>query len=312
MSDENKIREAADAVKGILEAVPVYQDVVQPAALQLGKGLETVAKLVQVALAPVSLVVWGYDQIRDYLEATLAGKLKDVPPDHITQPRMTIAGPIVEQLRFAADEPTLRELYAKLLATSMDARTAEEAHPAFVDIVRQLSSDEARVLRFIVSSYAHGMMLFYGCLYLSARANNDEPPSRKITRTNWSSESETKGTPCLEVDPSNTLAIASDCDCPHLIQTYLDNLRRLGLLSIEDEAGNTGLDVSSLEMRDEEYVWGAIKRYAQEMGLSEPIEVYFQGTTDIVTFTALGRQFCRACVIDGTHGPEDAAYGQNS
>jgi hypothetical protein len=92
-----------------------------------------------------------------------------------------------------------------------------------------------------------------------------------------------------------------------LIQSYLDNLRRLGILSIEQETSDTGLEVSNLRMRDEEYVWGAIRRHAKEMGLTEPSEVYFQGTTDIVTFTAFGNQFCRACVIDGTHEPESEA-----
>jgi hypothetical protein len=31
MGEENKVRDAADAVKGIVEAVPVYQDALQPA-----------------------------------------------------------------------------------------------------------------------------------------------------------------------------------------------------------------------------------------------------------------------------------------
>jgi hypothetical protein len=32
MEEKNKTRDAADAVKGILEAVSVYQDMLQPAA----------------------------------------------------------------------------------------------------------------------------------------------------------------------------------------------------------------------------------------------------------------------------------------
>src|SRR4051812_49130383 len=112
MSDENKIRDAADAVKGIAEAVPVYQDVVQPAAKELGTALQTVAKSIHVALAPVSVLVWGYEQIRDYLNKTLTEKLKDIPSERIVTPNPTIAGPTVEALRFAANETSLRELYA--------------------------------------------------------------------------------------------------------------------------------------------------------------------------------------------------------
>ena len=42
MSDESKIRDAADAVKGVVEAISVYQDALQPAVKEIGKGLETV------------------------------------------------------------------------------------------------------------------------------------------------------------------------------------------------------------------------------------------------------------------------------
>lgn len=44
VAEESKIRDAADAAKGILEATPVYQDALQPAAKQVGKALETVGK----------------------------------------------------------------------------------------------------------------------------------------------------------------------------------------------------------------------------------------------------------------------------
>lgn len=59
MSDENKFRDAADAVTGLAEAVPIYQDVVQPAAKEFGVALQTVASAVHVALAPVSELTEG-------------------------------------------------------------------------------------------------------------------------------------------------------------------------------------------------------------------------------------------------------------
>src|SRR5205823_13257776 len=118
MSD-SKIRDGAEIVEGIVKSVPVYQDVVQPAARELGTALQTVAKTVHIALAPVSALVWGYDQIRHWLQKTMTEKLKDIPPDQIVPPQITVAGPVIEALRFAANEPLLKDLYANLLATSM-------------------------------------------------------------------------------------------------------------------------------------------------------------------------------------------------
>jgi Abortive infection alpha len=56
---------------------------------------------------------------------------------------------------FASEEPDLREMYAKLLATSMDSATSDEAHPSFVTIIQQLTPDEARILRHIASLKEH-------------------------------------------------------------------------------------------------------------------------------------------------------------
>lgn len=61
MGDDSKVKDAADIVKGIVKHVPVYQDLVQPAAKEVGTALQTVAKTVHIALAPVSALVWGYD-----------------------------------------------------------------------------------------------------------------------------------------------------------------------------------------------------------------------------------------------------------
>src|SRR6266571_2645882 len=147
MSDESKIRDTAEAVKGIVEAVPIYQDAVQPAAKEIGTALQTVAKTIHIVLAPVSALVWGYEQIKEFVSTKVAEKLKDVPPENIATPKPNVAGPALESLRYTGHEETLRDMYANLLAASMDTRTATCAHPAFVEIIRQLTPDEARLLR---------------------------------------------------------------------------------------------------------------------------------------------------------------------
>jgi hypothetical protein len=148
-----KVKDTAEIVKGIVEHVPVYQDLVQPAAKELGTALQTVAKTVHIALAPVSALVWGYEQIKEWVQQTVTEKLKDVPPDEIVPPRVAVAGPTIEALRFAAEEPTMRELYANLLATSMSSKKQSKAHPAFVEIIRQLEVIDVHLLNFIYARY---------------------------------------------------------------------------------------------------------------------------------------------------------------
>jgi hypothetical protein len=65
----------------------------------------------------------------------------------LVEPKASIAGPALQGLAFTHEEPNLKEMYLSLLATAMDGRVADDAHPAFVEIIKQLNSEEARLLR---------------------------------------------------------------------------------------------------------------------------------------------------------------------
>ncbi len=58
--DENNtpstVKDVAEAVSAVAQAVPIYDDAVQPAAKELGKGLTTIMKTVNVALAPLEVL----------------------------------------------------------------------------------------------------------------------------------------------------------------------------------------------------------------------------------------------------------------
>lgn len=86
MGEEHKIKDAADAVKGLVQAVPVYQDALQPAAQEIGSHLKTIAKAVGVAIAPCKALVWGYAAIEDFVNTRVVQKLQDVAPEKIVQP----------------------------------------------------------------------------------------------------------------------------------------------------------------------------------------------------------------------------------
>ena len=157
MSDENnsKVTETLNAL-GISDVIPaVYEDLLQPAAKELGTGLVVVARAVTMALSPIEGAVWGYDRIRDWLAVKLTQKLADRDEDSIQQPPLNIAGPAILNLTFTGETPSLREMYANLIAASMDTETAYTAHPSFVRIIEQLSPDEAKLLG-LLSGYAAG------------------------------------------------------------------------------------------------------------------------------------------------------------
>lgn len=101
--DENgvgRVTDIAKAVAEIVDKVPVYKDAIQPAAKEVGKGLQVVAKAVNTALIPVEGLIWGIEKIRDFVRERVAEKLQNVPPEEIQQPKPHIAVPAIEALRY--------------------------------------------------------------------------------------------------------------------------------------------------------------------------------------------------------------------
>lgn len=271
MSDENKIRDAADAVKGIAEAVPIYQDAVQPAAKEIGTALQTVAKTIHIVLAPVSALVWGFEQIKDFISTKVAEKLKDVPPENIATPKPNVAGPALESLKYTGHEETLRDMYANLLAASMDTRTANGAHPAFVEIIRQLTPDEARLLRLFVQHRPFPLVNV-------RREYKVETPT------------ESGGTDVLV--HFSLLGWEAGCDFPDMTPAYIDNLCRLGLAQVPAPSlfEYTGPGVyDPLEKNPK------VESVKKKIESSEKYKAVIERTGLIVT--ELGKQFCRVCVI---------------
>jgi hypothetical protein len=69
------------------------------------------------------------------------------------EPKPMIAGPTIDAMKYCGSKPHLRDLFANLPATAMDARTAENVHPAFVEIIKQLSADQAKMIKLAARGY---------------------------------------------------------------------------------------------------------------------------------------------------------------
>lgn len=269
MSDENKTRDTIDAVTGLAKAVPVYQDILQPAAQEIGKALQTVAKTVHIALAPVSALVWGYDEIKEFVSTKVSDRLKNIPPENIVTPKPNVAGPALEALRYTGHEESLSDLYANLLAASMDKNTANGVHPAFVEIIKQLTPDEAK----LVGLFVHDMPF-------------------PLLDVRWEYKTRTadkSGGGYLLVNFSH-LGNLAGCELPQLMPTYIDNLCRLGLTEVPSMYQYTGKGV-----------YDELEKSTEVQFNKARIETNPELTCVIVRkglrITELGKQFTQVCVV---------------
>jgi hypothetical protein len=269
MNEENKVRDVVDAVTGVAKAVPVYQDVIQPAAQEFGHALQTVAKTIHIALAPVSALVWGYDQVKEFVSTKVADRLKNVPPENIVTPKPNIAGPALESLRYTGHEPSLSELYANLLAAAMDKSSAEGAHPAFVEIIKQLTPDEAKLVGLFLQQIPFPL--------LDVRWEYKNPTEGK------------SGGKEVLVNFSHLGKIA-DCEFPHLTPTYIDNLCRLGLAEVP-----AMFEYTAKNVYDELENAQVVQQIKSQIESNPELKAILNRKG--LRVTVLGKQFAQICVV---------------
>lgn len=102
-----------------------------------------------VVLYPLKKANISFKYKLEEFQADLERKVIDVPNECLQKPPLMIAGPTLEALKYAYDEPELREMFENLLAASMDCRNNEKVRPSYVDTIRQLSPLDAKVLEII-------------------------------------------------------------------------------------------------------------------------------------------------------------------
>lgn len=263
-NEENNVEGITKAIAEIVKAV--YPDAIQPAAIELGKSLFLVARTVNAALTPVEALVWGVDRIRDFVHERVAKKLSNVPLEDIQQPKSHIAVPAIEALRYTGEEHELSELYANLLSTSMDKATAYRAHPAFVDMIKNMSPDEARIMRFLAASESEAL--------LDIKATNIESGGFTITNRHYS-----------------LIGLKASCEHPSLTANSLDNLARLGLIEFPSTRRLLS-DAPYKEIEDHP----EFKKILND--LRAPGTHIIEIEKHKLEITDLGKQFVRTCVID--------------
>jgi hypothetical protein len=178
-----------------------------PKSPELNKAVEIVSKSVDTALSPLSAFIWSYEKIKDFVSSKVSEKLKEVPPEDIIPPKPHIAVPAIEALRYTGEEEELSNKYANLLASSMDVKTAMTAHPGFVEIIKQMTPDEAKLMKYFSKSQLLPL--------ITLRLETGSGGFDIIKHFSFFGEQ-------------------AGCDFNNLVPSYLDNLSRLGLIKIPD------------------------------------------------------------------------------
>ncbi len=142
----------ASGIGKAIETVPqLYEDAFQPTVQEGGKLLARIPRAINAAFAGLDKWILSKEYNIDETKKLLAIKLENVEPEKIVKPEPYIAIPALQAISYSMDSEELRNLYANLLAKSMNIDTKDYVHPAYVNIISQMTPLDAQVLKYILN-----------------------------------------------------------------------------------------------------------------------------------------------------------------
>ena len=119
-----------------------YGDVASPAFKELGKVGADVVKTARLLLAPLQIAATFQDRLERFLH-----QLEErVPEERRIEVMPEVAGPALESMRYLDEEGALWGMFREILFKAADKNFVGLVHPAFVQIIKQLTRDEAYLL----------------------------------------------------------------------------------------------------------------------------------------------------------------------
>ncbi|MEG0007966.1 MAG: DUF4393 domain-containing protein [Aeromonas sp.] len=273
MADEDPIKAVNDGISIVAEVLKAAGDApqVKEAAGNLGQTAVTLTKTINNVLLPLAAVNFAFDKAKFYFSSKfqrdLAEKTKKIPPEHIVEPKASIAGPTLQGLAFTHEEPNLRDMYLNLLTTSMDGRSASFAHPAFVEIIKQLDSEEAHLIQGVLqASLPHPIVQVIRTLKDNAGYQLLALHVLNLTRLDTNEPLENKRLPAM-IDNWIRLGLVEVTYGTHLIDTgvysWADKRPEYLRLIVEPQPAGAKIEYEKGVMRCTDLG----KRFAQAIGL---------------------------------------------
>jgi hypothetical protein len=153
MPDNNPLTTVKDGVALVGEIIKAAGDNpnVKEAGNNLGQALVRVTNVIKNLSLILEPINFAGEKARIYFQGKfqqdIGEKVAKIPEEDIVEPKASIAGPVLQGLTFTHEEQSLKDMYLNLLATAMDGRVATTAHPAFVEIIKQLDGKDAALVR---------------------------------------------------------------------------------------------------------------------------------------------------------------------
>lgn len=259
----NGFEQLANSVGKALEIAPdLYKDGLKPATQESGKTLSLIPRTVNAALVPLRQWIAYREYNMAETEILIAQKLANISEEKIVTPEPYVAVPALQAISYTMDSDELRDLYANLLAKSMNIDTKDSVHPSHVETIKQLSPKDASYFKHLKE------LKFRPMLNISI----DLPDGLSVALA--------KNTNAFSYDYKDTFDLS------------IDNLKRLGLINIPQDMwyGDDYLYTPLINTVQDDY---QIENYISLYPNARKID-FEKSRIDITTY---GSDFYQTCVI---------------
>ena len=133
-------------------AVPVYNDLAKKPLQSTGNILTTVLDFFHnsVFYPMQKYNLYAENKLEDYV-IELQNRTQVIPPENLVQPRVNILGPTFDALKYNLDEEYIKEIFTNILVSEMDNRKQSRILPSYIEVVKQLSYADTKMLSFFKS-----------------------------------------------------------------------------------------------------------------------------------------------------------------
>lgn len=249
-----------------------YNDLLHPSFQTVGEIVDLIPKTLQALCYKWRIWLYQSESNVKSIFAAIDEKMKNIPEQERIEPEPYVAMPALQNMSFCMDRKELREMYANLLTNSMYKKNKSEVHPSFVEIIKQMSPDEARILEFTYNN-GHDRKIPALDVHLSFKDKTDRGFIHVLKKF-------------------SLIGKDAKCDDYLKVSSYLDNLERLGL--IESPPLLLLNNKAQYErIKSDPYVKNLLdipaQYRAQGHDLSDTTESFYM-------LTNLGKLFCRICI----------------
>lgn len=140
------------------------KEIITSALMSFGAGFTTAA--ITKAQGPGRalddiMTLVGFDRLHEVAEKkrakrdlnilrykeSIAQKIASIPDGNLQEPPLSVVGPALEASKYYIEEEILREMFANVISASMDKTKSSDVHHSFVEVITQLSPEDALFLK---------------------------------------------------------------------------------------------------------------------------------------------------------------------